>query len=167
MPPAENPYAPPKTQELELQPEFVADRCRHVEWACTIMWISVGLSVLEVVLTTLFNQDSPQFASELIGGIVGVGIAFGLVYWFTLKLRAGRNWMRILVTVLTIIGTVLMVFGYVFLFTQLPEEVVAEELNFGPIQVVDMCLQTALSIAEVVLINTPTARDWFRARSNA
>jgi hypothetical protein len=158
---ASNPYAPPKAQDLELPPEAPPDRCQPVEWACKLMWIGLGLSTLETILTTFLDHDSSALAMEIVGAAIGLTITFAIVLWFTVKLRAGRNWMRWLVTILTALG----VLAIAFIARIIPQTTFAEIYAEGPLTVANMGIQLLLSVAEVVLINTPAAREWFRARS--
>ena len=156
-----NPYAPPKAQDLELPAEAPPDRCEHVEWACKLMWIGLGLSTLETLLTTFLNRDSSELAMEIVGALIGLAIAFAIVLWFTVKLRAGRNWMRWLVTILTVLGILLIA----FIARIIPQSTLAELYAASPLTVANMGIQMLLSVVEMVLINTPAARQWFHARS--
>jgi hypothetical protein len=162
MEPQKNPYAPPKSQHLELPAESGPGPNRHVEWACKLMWIGAGLSTLEFILTTLFSLDSSELVAEIIGGLVGLAIMFALVFWFTVKLRAGRNWMRWLVTILTILGFLL----FALVGMVIPRSMLVEIFDAGPLVLANLGIQMLLSLAEVVLINTPAARQWFHARSS-
>ena len=162
MEPQSNPYAPPKSQHLELPPEAGAGPSRHVEWACKLMWIGLGLSTLEAILTTLFSLGSDHLIAEIVGTVIGLAIALALVYCFTVKLRDGRNWMRWLVTILTVIGVVLTAFAA----KVIPSSVIDVIFGDSPLTLVNFGLQMVLSVTEAVLINTPASRRWFREQSN-
>ena len=161
MEPPSNPYAPPKSQDLELPPEAPSDRCKHVEWACKLMWIGLGLSTLESILTTFLNLDSSALAMEIVGALIGLAVAFAIVFWFTVKLRAGRNWMRWLVTIITVLGILVIA----FVAKIVPQSLFAQMYAASPLTLANMGIQMLLSVVEVVLINTPAARQWFHARS--
>ena len=155
-----NPYAPPKTLNLELPSGSGARSCKHVEWACTLLWIGMGLSLLEFVLTTIFNPDSGNLAADIVGGLISLGVVFALTYWSIVKLRAGRNWMRWLFTILSILS--FLIVGLVA--TVIPRSMFVEIFAAGPLPMANTGIQVTLCIVEVVLINTPTARRWFHAQ---
>ena len=164
-----NPYAPPKALALEVPPEAPPEKNKHVEWACKLMWFGMGLSVLAsllVVFTT--GGDSPERMLEIIGEVVGLAIGFLIVWWFTNKLRAGRNWMRMLITILTVVGLVVFaIVAVVMLSIEDGADYAGTMFEMAPMETISMFGQTALSVAEVVLINTSSSRAWFQAKKYA
>jgi len=165
MQPADNPYSPPKALVQDVTPETPAHRNAHVELACVLMWVSLGLSTLDTSWTVIDNRDSPFIYRILFETLLGFGIGLLLILWFTWKLRAGRNWMRILINVLSVIG--LIATAVVFVALDMSAAVLSYMFQIRPIQTTLMFLQLTMSVAEVVLINTPTARAWFYARRSS
>jgi len=156
---APNPYAPPDAPVGEVQPQPPSREApTAVERACRLLWCTVALSSVDVVVTHILGFDSSTIVSDLIG------IAFGalLTLWFTLKLRRGRNWMRLLLTTLTVLPSLLLPFVglatwkvYTTTYAKEPVQLVVS-LAF-------LFIQFSLDWAAVVLINTRDARVWFRA----
>ena len=163
MVPTNNPYAPPKARDLELPPQTAQGPNEHVEWACKLIWIGVGVSTLESILEAFLNPGSGagELTAYIVGGVIGLAITFAIAYWFTNYLRAGRNWMRWLITILTTLGLLIMAVAAVFI----PRSFLTGMFATAPLTMANMGIQLLLSVAELVLINTPAARDWFRARS--
>ena len=160
----ENRYAPPKALELELPPQVPADRCLHVDWACTLLWTGFGVSVASSLLTLVATHDSRVWAKQVLGLF---GLAFGLVIvdWVTRKLRAGRNGMRLLVTIFNSIGSVGMAISVTMLLsTQYGRSFLSGFFGAAPIPSISLLLHTAFGAAEIVLLNTPSSRAWFRAK---
>jgi len=157
----DNPYAPPKALNLEPAPEPAADQCAHVEWACKLLWIGFGFSLLDVLVEAFYTRGSEMFGVGLVGNVIGLVIALAIVFWFTIKLRAGRNWMRLLITILTVVG--LATVTLVFIFIEDSASIVDAAFRQSPILAASSAVQMTLSVTEAVLINTPASRAWFRA----
>lgn len=153
-----NPYAPPVAPVRDVSPQAPPQaRPIAVVRACRLLWWSFGLSLLGVTLK-LVGRFAPTI---LVGGIIGVLIGALLTHWFTTKLNGGRNWMRVLLTILTLLG----VLGLPFLWgfnKQLYMSVYAGHPVQLTISLIIGLSQYALNLISVVLINTLTARVWFR-----
>ncbi len=164
MEPQDNRYAPPKALELELPPEAPADRCEHVEWACKLMWIGFGVSILSSLLV-LVTHAMPHPGIQLFMELVGTAIGLAILYWVTTKLRAGRNWMRLLITIVNVVGIAILAIGLVWLLsTEFGKGFLSGFFGAAPVQSVSMLLQYVLGTTEAVLINTPSSRAWFQAK---
>ena len=163
----ENLYAPPRAVELEL-PADTPDQGRHVELACKLWWIGFALSVLTSLLALYRHTGTPNLGSEITGEVIALAVSLAFVYWFTTKLRAGRNWMRLLVTILGITGFALLGLVYLLLRqTGLAPQFFSEVYAGSPIESVSLIVQFVLSLIELVLINTPSSRAWFKAKKFA
>jgi hypothetical protein len=168
MQPPNNPYAPPKALALEVPQDAPPEKSKHVDWACHLMWIGMGFSVLASLLFLFTMREVPAQAQEFLEELVGLAIGFAIVWWFTNKLRAGRNWMRMLVTILNVIGMVILAITLVVMFTMgIGSEFLGAMFQEGTFQAASMVLQMALVVCETVLINTPSARAWFEAKRHA
>ena len=123
------------------------------------MWICLGLATLSSVLTVLENRDSYYLGTVIVRELLELMIALALVLWFTRMLSTGRNWMRLLITILFVIGCAALVYG-VAMDSTLPVLMFA----VWPIRATLLLAQLALAAIVVVLINTPPSRRWFQAR---
>ncbi|MEO9222066.1 MAG: hypothetical protein ABI251_09895 [Mycobacteriaceae bacterium] len=102
----------------------------EVEKSFKLWLVSIGLGVLGVIASLLlFDSDDAinkamQSSSELtrdqasagvtfvlVAGIVFVAVVIGLELLFAFKMRAGRNWARIVLTVLGVLGVLFSLFG--------------------------------------------------------
>ena len=104
----------------------------------------------------VIKRSGVPFAAE-IGLVIGVLLGILITWWITTKLRAGRNWMRLLLTVLYTLGWVIRLANWDSL-----KRTVAN-LIANPIEGLIVALSWILSLCIVVLINTPSARAWFAA----
>jgi hypothetical protein len=85
-----------------------------------------------------------------------------MTLWFTTKLKRGRNWMRLLMTTLSVLAVV-----FVPLMWQVMRQVYMTVFAGQPAQlaftVAVTLLQYVLNLVVAILINTRGARIWFRA----
>jgi multisubunit Na+/H+ antiporter MnhG subunit len=98
---SENPYAPPSARVDDVVPSG-APRVRPPQIMLAIQLAAanyvLGLVVILVTWDYYSRVQSPT--STVIGQVVGLLIAV----WFYYKIYQGRNWARIVLLVLTIIG---------------------------------------------------------------
>jgi hypothetical protein len=156
-----NPYAPPTApvadvsaagSPLEVDP--------HVLRACTMMWWSFGMSFLGFCLQLVRGPGTRSVVGAAVGATVGGAIVFLITRWITSKLRAGRNWMRLLLTGLQLAGIAL-----IPLFWDFYKAFLLHAFTDNFASGVITAIQWALSISAVVLINMPGARSWFATMS--
>lgn len=50
------------------------------------------------------SVSGAEVAATLVGGLVGIALAVGLQLFFLVKMRRGRNWARIVLTVLAVLN---------------------------------------------------------------
>lgn len=75
--------------------------------ASTALWaLGMGLGIVNLVVDPI-PGGSPGAA--VVGAIIGLAIGVFLIY----SIYRGRNWVRILLTVLTALGTLLVLFNFV------------------------------------------------------
>src|SRR5688572_2901232 len=156
-----NPYTPPSSHVDD--PSIAGadpDGNRDVLRATQLLWISFGVGILGFVLEII--QPSAAGIPMVIGLVFGVAIAFLITWWITAKLKAGRNWMRILLTVLMVIGIVMPLLIWDFYKTA-----VFAVYATNPLKAVVDLAQYALGIIAVVLLHTPRSRAWFAAMKAA
>jgi len=93
-----------------------------------------------------------------IGLAIGVGIGLLINWWVTSRLKQGRNWMRILLTVLAAIGVLVPVFFWDFYKAQ----VFPMYTGYTLVLVLSL-LQYALWLVALGLLYTARSRKWFAA----
>ena len=72
--------------------------------ACTVFWISLGLTVVMQAATIFRAPSAAATIGVVIGSLVSFAIGYLILRWVTRKLRAGRNWMRLLISALNVLG---------------------------------------------------------------
>ena len=156
-----NPYTPPTSHVDDPALTSVdPDGNRDVLRSTLLIWTSFGLGVIGFFLE-MFSLVGSQ-VPVIVSLAIGLTIAFLVTWWVTLKLKAGRNWMRILITVLMILGVAAPLLFWDFYKTA----VVAQYANQSIKGVFDLG-QYVLSIVAVVLLYTARSRSWFAAMKGA
>jgi hypothetical protein len=152
-----NPYTPPGTPVADIASDPVTVN-RDVLIACKLFWVSFGLSLVSSASDVLRESTTPQMVGGLIGLIVGGAIGFAITRWIVSKLKAGRNWMRLLMT----IGPVL---GYLSIpiFWKFYSTAVFPIYGRNPIKAGVFVLQIIPSVWSIYLLNVPRSRAWFTA----
>jgi hypothetical protein len=154
-----NPYAPPESTVVDIVSAPSASGGRtHVVRACTLLWWSFGVAALGSVLNLARQPEAFLVVAGLVGIVIGGAIGFFIVLWQTTKLRAGRNWMRLLITVLHVGGILAIPIFWRFLRPYFLQYLAQ------PVSGVFALVQWVLILSAVVLINTPNARAWFAAQ---
>jgi hypothetical protein len=154
-----NPYAPPTApvgDEMRLAASLETPTA--VVHACRLLWCGVVISILDCALTNILWFERSEVASELLA----VLFSLAMTLWFTAKLKRGRNWMRLLMTVLGLLGVV-----SVPLLWQVMRQVYVTAFGGQPARltytVAVTLIQCVLTLVVTLLINTRGARTWFRA----
>lgn len=154
----------PMPGDNEIRTESVAAPA-DVENAFKLWLVSIGLGVLGIIASLIFadrdallqtakEQNSTLSTDQLnttvnvglIGGAVFAAIIIGLELLFAFKMRAGRNWARIVLTVLGVLGVLFSLYGFTTGFS------VGTVLNLISIIVV---------IAAIVFMFKPAASAYF------
>lgn len=122
--------AAPALNEQDLAPSAPAVRPKSIDNAFTLWLVSIGLSVLGLILTLTVGGD--DITKAVRDGMPGkseqeitdaanafkvitavVGIIFALLYLlFAYKMRAGRNWARITLSVLGGLNVISILYGF-------------------------------------------------------
>ncbi len=155
-----NRYAPPSAPVEDIGDASVAP-CPHIELASKLLWASFALSLFDSVVKVIQAQETIARIAMGVGGLIGAGVSFALLYWIVRKLRQGRNWMRWLFTSLNLIGWLSMLVFWDFFHRVFPT------MSGNWLAIISMSAQTLLGIAVLVLLHTPTTRAWFRAHKVA
>lgn len=122
------------------------------------MWWAFGAAVIGAAFRVSFSSQTSLLIARLIGAAIGGGIAFFWTYWVTTKLRAGRNWMRLLITVTQVAGIAALA-----LFWSFYKPLLVNLYSSNAAYAVATAIQWTLNLAAIALINTPAARSWFAA----
>ncbi|GIF71290.1 hypothetical protein [Asanoa siamensis] len=135
--------------------------------AAFVTWlVAVGAGAFETVLVVASGEAGD-------GAAVGVAVrltVFVAAVLVALRMRAGRRWARLALTVgLGVLGTLSLVLGpigWLLDGNSLPDLVSsasALDLTFGASRVVHVCAV----LAGCVLMFVPSANAWFRSRARA
>jgi len=156
-----NPYAPPRAPVADHLEGAPVGPCPHVELACRLLWISFGISLLNNLVRIVFAPSGARMAVLIIGTLFGAGIGYLILSWATRKLRAGRNWMRWLYTILNVLSWLLIAAlwsVYHAVYSQMP---------ISGFVILTTSVSTLISVAVVVLLFTRRSREWFAAHASA
>jgi hypothetical protein len=150
-----NPYSPPTTPVADIRGDLVIDN-RGVLVACKLFWVSFILSLVGTASDVLQQSAIPLVIGGLIGGMMGAAVGFVITKWIVSKLKAGRNWMRLLVTILPVLGYVSVpIFWNFYSTTAFPI------YTRNPMMAAVSALQIILNIWVIILLNLPHSRAWF------
>ncbi len=152
-----NPYAPPSAPVADIANNSVAIN-RQVLIACKLLWVSMGLSLVSSASQVFHQLSVPLMIGGLIGTMIGTALGFALTWWFVSKLKAGRNWMRLFLTISTVLGYVSVPILWKF-YTARVFPIYAR----NPIMAGVAVLQVIPNTWAIVLLNVPRSRAWFAA----
>jgi hypothetical protein len=154
---ARNPYSPPETPIRDGSPDRPPSlRPQQIIWASWMMWASliIGFAALyfegDLIDEALsdFSEDERGIARGFT--IAALALTAALYLWFIDRMRAGRNWARIVLLVFTLLG---------FIGELTPGESVPDmPAMWIAMRIVDVLLQ----IAALVLMFTRPGSEWFR-----
>jgi hypothetical protein len=152
---AHNPYAPPTAPVADVPTDGTAKN-QAVWIACTLLWVSVGISLLATLFDLLRAPPAEFWIANIIGTLIGGAVGLLVTYWLISKLKAGRNWMRLLFTICNVLGCISIVVFWDFYRTH-----VFPIYTGNPIMAVQAVFQSILGLCAVGLLNAPSARAWF------
>lgn len=142
-----NPYAPP-TAAVADPPPISIPRPREVAVAVRLLWLSFGLG-----LSSAAWRQSWVNPLEMIVGLVSIGFYGAIIAWLIVKFGRGRNWARI-------VYTVLLLFGYVSILVSWTTY--AAPYHGHPELVGLDVIDTLADIAGLYFMFTKAANAWFR-----
>src|SRR5262245_55955802 len=95
-----NPYAPPAAPVADVPPVDATSAIdRHVRLACTLFWWAFWAAIAAQATRAPLELGSRSALMVAISAVVGCVLKYFLTLWGVSKLRAGRNWMRLLITI--------------------------------------------------------------------
>jgi hypothetical protein len=138
---------------------------RDVLWATRLMWISfcagaVGF-ILQIVRPAVVQLPMPRTVQAIALTCAAV-IGLLMTWWFTSKLKAGRNWMRILLTVLLGLGIL-----FPLLTWDYYKAAMLMQYAVNPVKSFIDVGQYVLYFVVVALLYTARSRAWFAAMKDA
>ncbi len=148
----ENPYAPPTSQVADVEPGKPLPRPRAVNLAIQLFWISVVITLPLWFVDGDAETSEPGIFLALVVGWVFALALMAFTIWVIVSIGRARNWARITYVVLAVLG-------WLFLISELPGLFAMPWYYWS-----GYLANAALDVAIVVLLFTPAASAWFRAR---
>jgi hypothetical protein len=152
-----NPYAPPTAQVADPSANDApaAQRPAMVALAVKLLWAATAVSLIGVALVWGKIMEMPEVVSMPAGAkpvvMVIMAVMFGGSYalwcWLIVKIGRGRNWARVLLTILLGLS----------LLSNLMKSDVDVGLFGKALNVVTMLIE----IAAIVMLYLPASRPWF------
>jgi hypothetical protein len=152
-----NPYAPPSALVADIANDSITPT-REVLIACKLVWVSFGLSLVTTVSDVLRQSTLPLMIGGMVGAIIGATIGFAITKWIVSKLKSGRNWMRLVMTIFTVLG-----YLSVPIFWKFYSSAVFPIYASDPIKTGFTLLGIIPNTWAIVLLNIPSSRAWFSA----
>jgi hypothetical protein len=119
---------------------------KPVRQAVMLLFVLIAVGVINLIIT-LTQSDAPTVG----GGVPGTLIFVALYTWLTLMIRNGKNWARIVITVLFLIGILLGLVGLAVAGVPAILKLVS-------------AVQIAVQIAVLVLLFARASNEFFAAR---
>jgi hypothetical protein len=148
-----NPYSPPTAEVADVAVAHSMEKPVQVVWAVRLLWSSVVLSFVRDIVQFGYIWSMGELpTATLVGGLIGGLIGFLIAMWFIGKVSAGRNWARIVILVLMLLGiaSLPMLWPYLGAAT--------------PIQLIVGATQQVLTLVVLILVFTSPGKFWFRPR---
>src|SRR5688572_10810326 len=107
---AHNPYTPPDAP-VSTPDEPERERPKQIVWASWLLWASVLLGFVTLYVSEFFDQSMQDVDEEMrsyvrIFLIVYMAVMVAVYLWCIDRMRAGRNWARIVLLVLLILSVI-------------------------------------------------------------
>jgi cell division protein FtsW (lipid II flippase) len=149
-----NPYSPPDAP-VSSPEEPVRVRPKQIVWASWLLWASVilgfvSLFVSDELSASLAEMDEETRSFMRVFMIVFMTVMVALYLWFIDRMRAGRNWARIVLLVFLVLGVV----------TDLMPGGFADSAAYIAARFLDIALQ----VTAIVLMFRKPGSDWFQRR---
>lgn len=146
---------------MSNQPHTI-NRPEQVVMAVRLIWLNIAISILDISVNwnDMIALSSQKVTSDVLLNIpnliptialITVSLSVAISAWMAIKISAGRNWARILYTILTVVGILL----------GAPD--LAEYLQFSRLIVIFYAVNTLISILVIALLFTRPARTWYSA----
>jgi hypothetical protein len=154
-----NPYTPPSVPLTDSPPPPIALAApRGVLLACRLIWLSLVMNVFALTRSILRNPGVLSIPAVVVNAFVAVAVLTLLAHWFTRKLLARRNWMRVLYTILNLGGVVIVA------LTWGSNVAYYKRILVDALAWVIVVAQWVFPLVAVGLINDPSIKTWFLRR---
>jgi len=130
---------------------------RDVLNACRWIWISFIVALLKQGARIVSELRHAPVIGIVVAQIVACALTFLVYRWITKKLKIGRNWMRLLVTIFNVAG---------FLFVANGSHIRALFAD-DPFEIITTLAEFAICFWYVRLLNTSRSRDWFNGHNRS
>jgi hypothetical protein len=156
-----NPYAPPTAVVADAPSAVAPVRPPAVTWAVRLLWLGFLIGIPDAVREMFTGEIPPEMNRTMIIVIYAVVylLIFALMYWFNGAIGKGKNWARMVSTVLMTIN-LLIIF---WLLAKFPWATLKATMDAQGVNGVLYLLQVALYLAAVVLLFTPASSAWYGA----
>jgi hypothetical protein len=153
-----NPYRPPGAAVADVPEAAALDRPRVIKLAIQMLWLAQVLSaVLGLVDLLETASENAYFGVSAIAFGVGVTLSFLVSLWIYGRAYAGRNWARIAIVVLQLLGFAILAWSFAWAF----------ETEGGPsysaVDILGIVASSGLAVVALVLLFFPDANAWYRA----
>jgi high-affinity Fe2+/Pb2+ permease len=155
-----DPYAPPRAPVADIK--VVPTAPRDVRTACDFYWASFAVSMLVQLIEGMRQPSAPLVIGALIGTAIGGLIGGVITWWFVSKLKAGRNWMRLLLTIAAMVICL-----SVPVFWPFYRDVLSPSLMGTRLRIIEAAVQIVLGLWSLFLINSTKSREWFLSMKRA
>jgi hypothetical protein len=150
-----NAFSPPAAPVADF--EIDSDEIpRNVVIACRLMWLSCGFAELKVVIAIVGEIQKSGEIPRAVGQIFACAIGVAIYAWFISKLKRRRNWMRVLLNVLLVVGLL----AQPFILKAGGPALLSTYAN-NPLLLAATIARYALDITYVALLNMSRSRAWF------
>lgn len=148
---SDNRYAPPTAPVQDIAPERkLSVRPREIVWAIQLAVVGYLLGLVVMFVSWDYFSKLQSMGSLISNQVISLGISL----WLYVKIYAGRNWARITLLVLSLLGS-LMAFSSLFM-----NLVAAAPMVFK----VEMFVGFGLNLVILWLLFASPGREWFKTR---
>lgn len=150
-----NPYSPPDAP-VSAPEEPPRGRPKQILWASWLLWASVLLGFVSLYVSDSLSTSMQDLDEELrdfvrVFLIVFMAVMVALYLWLIDRMRAGRNWARILILVFLLLGVTT---------DLMPGGLLQESAAYAATRALDLVLQ----VSAVILMFRAPGSEWFRQR---
>jgi hypothetical protein len=147
---SDNRYAPPTAPVQDVAPIQMGTRPRQIVWAVQLAAAGYLLGLIAVALSWDYYSHLQPVGRMIAGQVAGVLVAVWLYY----KIYIGRNWARITLLVLSILGCLGLI---ATLFTNLVAALPV-------LAKVRMVVGVGINLIVLWLLFLTPGREWFKSR---
>jgi uncharacterized protein YqgC (DUF456 family) len=152
-----NPYSPPTAviSQVPLE-ETVRVPPEHVKNAVRLLWVNAFIGL--AIQVTRLGVTKPGFSpgASIVVILLGCCVGVALVYWVARKLSQGRNWMRMILLVFTVLG--LFIIPFLWRYRQFT----IAAFGGSQFRVWAEMVRIVIGWFVVALLFTVPSRAWFR-----